>query len=340
LAREGYRLNRIVIEPFPSEVPSSDSVVQFILKKRTPYWRKWSWTNSWSYILPSLIQESAHEIIVPEYEFYHYLAGDIPVSKQLETLPERLRRRVSIVDRNGNTWKSIERFFAPLHTVEIEISTGNKAREYFGDGFSSTPAILGEFVTALTHSFYLLTLACKEQAEVDLSIERLKRDILFMRACLEKAGLSGEAMACLDQSYGLLNLYDKVKIPSIRYVAHEMTPSVEERLDELLREAEVISMSKERRRFGLGRIPLHLMIVRLGNSCRAIMKKRKYRSVAQASNEVIQIMSQMGYPLPKFPILDISTYSPPAVDLTQLRWEIATKAGLVGEDAWKKMPQF
>ena len=164
------------------------------------------------------------------------------------------------------------------------------------------------------YSFYKLVIASDEQAEVDIDMTQLTRNIILTKAWLG----SEESKFRLDQFYGLLNLYERIIVPSLKYSADQLTPSVQQRLNAVLREAEILSMSKERSVSvwqGSHRSP---PVLRLSSLLDSFKRKKAYRYVAEISNETVRIANSMGYPIPGIPKFSDVKYSPPIVNLKPL----------------------
>ena len=99
------KLNRIVIDPPQLEPYAHATLLEAVFGKRM------IWENNWAYLIPSLVQESAHEIIIPAkgraFSQLH------PVD-ELEHLPQLIRERIRVVDQKSRILRLAIAFFEPV----------------------------------------------------------------------------------------------------------------------------------------------------------------------------------------------------------------------------------
>lgn len=259
-------------------------------------------------ILERMILECAHEIAIPymnleENNHLEKYGLNLSLKEIISKYPKSLQFRIRIVDKNQKEYKKIQNYFSPL-----------KAEEEKG-------IINKNYYSMIMYNFYLLYLASKYKMEADSDrISDLKDQI----DNLIKIVNNDEARVRMIQLKGLYNLYKlKKEISSIKLIADTLNPSIEERIADLLYEAEYLEISHMRHLLG---IPSYINkgILKTKKLMSNLIRKKKYKNIIQSSISSINLVSNLNIKGIIDPTLNkyLYDYSPPLTSFSNLRDEL------------------
>jgi len=247
-----------------------------------------------------LVRTAANRIFVP----YHKPLFGSPIEEVIKQYPPSLVARIEIVDRDGAIYERVSNYLRPIY-----------------EEVKDTPYILA--YNNISDFLYKLTIASKLQAEADVSMLSF---IGFSTNDLRKNVKDEEARFRLDQLYGVYSIYQKLdRIDVLTMLPGVSIPSIYDRINELLNEAEIIELSKDRYLLGIpSKAKIALQRIKLGIS--NISRNKKYKSYIGAASDLIQIAgASHGVPIPSKSVYEVlkniqaSPYNPPLIDLDYFR---------------------
>lgn len=252
-------------------------------------------------IAPLLVRESAYKIVIP----LHSCGWTKEYINYLRNLKYPLNKHIKPVDYSGSLASRIKRYLQPVE--DWLLARFNTE----ADGLSDCWAL-----NDIAYFLYLFKIGVDEQAQVDMHVPEV---LDAMKQLTEKI-TDLEARIRLEQVAGIINLYEESSIYTFTYVPEIDSVSMNDRIDDLLDEAEMVEISKTRHSLGVPRINTELRLAWLRTKLwyRSVLQKREYRKFLDLSSEIIRYISKyMGKEIPKLDIAFFDTYSyrPPLIDL-------------------------
>ncbi|HEX6100595.1 MAG TPA: hypothetical protein VF432_30040 [Thermoanaerobaculia bacterium] len=191
--------------------------------------------------LSTFVERGATKVIIPA------TASDAwaHARRLRELAAPSFRKRLRIVDRTGGLWSAVDRYFEPMYESVMDSVGLITPKSDFDQAL--TIEATWTALHQLAWQTYLLILASREQAEVDLGVDVSHG----MISSLENAKFSAEAAARLAVLAALRAGYtNNVNMPGFAASASN-DAAFHERVDEMLDDAHFLEVSALRRFFGM-----------------------------------------------------------------------------------------
>lgn len=257
-------------------------------------------------LVASLVRTAAHKIFVPSN-----LPSNFPkIEETIKQYPPSLTNKIEVVDRDKKIYRRVSRFLEPVYRETKETSSTIQYNFVF------------DFL-------YKLVIASKLQAEADIhQVAQIGHYINMLKEDVEDK----EAKIRLDELYGIYYIYQAPKkIDAITLLPKVSHPSIYQRVTNLIDNAEIIELS--RNRYFLG-IPskAKIAMIKIRRCIGKILANRRYANQITAATDLIQTVvstPEVSIPLKSaYEILkniQISPYNPPLIDLSYFRFKIAKR---------------
>lgn len=251
----------------------------------------------------TLVRAAAHKIYIP----YDRPRFGPPIEETIKQYPPSLAGKIEIVDKDKELYNKVSTYLRPIREEVKE-----------------TPLILA--YNSVSDFLYKLVLACEFQAEADVS------EAIFVGSTIDALRdniKDEEARSRLDGLYGVYSLYQKPeKIDALTILPEVPIPSIYQRISDLLDDAEIIELSKNRYFLGFPS-KAKAALIRIQRWGRNVLMNRKYMNYIKATTDLIQVAStSAGLPVPSGSMPEIlrnilaSPYNPPLIDLDYFRVKI------------------
>jgi hypothetical protein len=228
----------------------------------------------------------------------------------LSDLPDFLKRRIELADKDHKIYDSVCRMLSPIN-VEVDalwekVRKETGALEHSVYGHEHACCLLGEFLTTLT-------IAVKYDTEADVDFNLTMQVINRIRSQVK----SSESRTLLSRIEGILNCY---KIPrQIPSIAPNVRIVPKDLLMDLLDEATIIALSQERYFLGVPS-KIKIAMVRIKQKVRevlAVPKNRKYLAIASKVGNLAT--KQVNIELPEIETQQNKEFSPPFISLDSIK---------------------
>ena len=263
-----------------------------------------------------LVRTAAQKIFIPSTKNSPFLP-DALIEKALKSCPPTIASKIEIVDKDKTLCNKVKKYFNPVFwEVPEDASETREAYSYVFD-FLYKLALASQFhAEADIHSLSL----------IESKIDKLRNDVN-----------DDEAKARLDQLSGIYCLYQKpMRINTLMLCPTKTNSFISKRVSSLLEEAEIIELSKDRYLLG---IPSKTKIAmkKIKKRVATVLENPRYSGQLNAATDLIKtVSSSSGISMTTVDVyeilknLQISSYSPPLINLDTFRYKIMRKLNCSG----------
>jgi len=251
----------------------------------------------------TLVRAAAHKLYIP----YNAPRFGPSIEEAMKEYPRSLANKIATIDKDQKIYNKVSLFLKPIY---------EEAKE--------TPLIFA--YNGVQDFLYKLALASTLQAEADVSQSMFLGHFIDM---LRDNVQDGEAKFRLDQLYGVFHIYQAPeKIDTLTMSPKIPIPSIYQRISDLLEEAEIIELSRDRYLLGIPS-KAKTALINIKKWKRTVLANRKYKNYVGVAADLIQIAGDsVGVSVPVTDLSEnlmnllTSTYNPPLIDLDYFRVRI------------------
>ena len=250
----------------------------------------------------TLVRSAAHKLYIPD----HTPRYGPSIEESIKQYPPILANKIKCVDRDKKIYNKVFLFLRPVY-----------------EEVSGTPLIL--VYNSVFDFLYKLSLASDLQAWADVSQALILGSFIDL---LKNNIENEEAKFKLDELYGIFSLYKTERLETLTLFPKVTIPSIYQRISDLLNEAEIVELSKNRYLLGIPS-KVKVALIKIKKWKRNVLTDGKYMNYIKAAMDLIQIATDsIGLSVPVktasklLSDLLISKYNPPIIDLDYCRVEI------------------